>query len=91
MGRKVLDDTDLVAFPTPDHSGEKFDFDIPDQVWSGATGNAVSKLLVCYDLNSAGGIDSEIIPMTAHDFVVTPDGSDITAQVAAAGFFSAGE
>jgi hypothetical protein len=30
---------------------------------------------------------ADIVPMTQHDFAVTPDGSDITAQIA--GFFRA--
>jgi len=30
-----------------------------------------------------------VVPCTLHDFAVTPDGSDITAQIAAAGFYRA--
>jgi hypothetical protein len=33
------------------------------------------------------GADSTFIPLTKHDFVVTPDGSDVTAQIALAGFY----
>ena len=39
--------------------------------------------------NTTGGTDSSIIPLTCHDFAVTPDGSDIIAQINAAGFFRA--
>jgi hypothetical protein len=30
-----------------------------------------------------------VIPITWHDFVVTPSGTDIVAQIAATGFFRA--
>lgn len=85
--RKSLSDSDTAA-ATPDDTNDRFDIDIPDQTWTAvAAGDGWSKLLVCYDPNSSA--DSAIIPLTAHDFVVTPDGSDITAQIAAAGFFRA--
>lgn len=86
--RKHLTDSDI-AFPTPDYANDRFDFDIPDQTWTGvAAGDGWSKLLVCYNPDG-GTTDSSIIPLTAHDFVVTPDGSDITAQINTAGFYRA--
>ena len=39
--------------------------------------------------DTTAGTDANIVPLTMHDFVVTPDGSDITAQIAAAGFYRA--
>jgi len=89
MGRKVLTDADLAAVPSPDDANDRYDFDLPDVTWTGATGNAISKMLVCYDADTTGGTDANIVPCTAHDFVTTPDGSDIMAQIAAAGFFRA--
>ena len=59
---------------------------MPDQVWTAATGNVISKVLICYDGNTGAGTDANILPMTHHDFTITPDGSDVTAQIAAAGF-----
>lgn len=85
MGRKSI----TAATITVDDTNDWVDVDIADQTWTAATGNAVSKLLVCYDGDTAAGTDANIVPLTAHDFVVTPDGSDITAQIAAAGFFRA--
>jgi len=88
--RKVLTDADLAALPAPDDTNDRFDIDLPDQTWSAvAAGDGWSKLLVCYDPDTTGGTDSAIIPLTSHDFAVTPDGSDIVAQIAAAGFFRA--
>lgn len=87
--RKVLSDSDIVAFAA-DHTNDRVDLDIPDQTWTGvAAGTAWTDLLICYDSDSTGGADTAIVPMTLHDFAVTPDGSDITAQIAAAGFFRA--
>ncbi len=87
--RKVLTDVDLVAL-TIDNTNDRVDLDIPDQTWTAvAAGSGWSKILICYDADTAAGTDANIIPLTAHDFVVTPDGSDIVAQIAAAGFFRA--
>jgi hypothetical protein len=79
MGRKNFDDTTLAPF-TNDTTNNRNDLDTPDITWAGATGNAVSALVFAYD--PATSADSAIIPLSHHDFVVTPDGSDITAQVA---------
>lgn len=89
--RKVLTDVELAALPAPDDTNNRYDIDLPDQTWTAVqtTGGAWAKLLVCYDADTAAGTDSNIIPLTAHDFAVTPDGSDIIAQIAAAGFFRA--
>lgn len=82
MGRKTatgvtvtVDDTNNWAF-----------VDMSDITWTAATGNAVGALLVCYDPDTTGGTDADIIVMTKHDFVITPNGGDITGQVAATGF-----
>jgi len=87
--RKVLTDADIVAF-APDDTNDRVDLDIPDQTWTAvAAGDGWNDLLVCYDSDTTGGTDANIVPMTQHDFVVTPDGSDITVQIAAAGFYRA--
>ena len=85
MGRKTVSSATI----TVDDTNERVDIDIADQTWTAATGNAISKLLVCYDPDTTAGTDSSIVPLTAHDFVVTPDGSDIVAVINAAGFFRA--
>ena len=88
--RKVLTDSDLAALPAPDDTNDRYDIDLPDQTWTAvAAGTAWTDILICYDPDTTGGTDSVIIPLTCHDFVVTPDGSDIVAQIAAAGFFRA--
>ena len=40
-----------------------------------------------YDSDSGTGTDANIVPMTQHDFVIQPDGSDVTADVPTTGFY----
>ena len=87
--RKTLTDASSITITTDDNT-DRVDVDFPDQTWTAvAAGDGWSKLVICYDSDTTAGTDANIIPLTAHDFVLTPDGSDITAQLAAAGFFRA--
>jgi hypothetical protein len=87
--RKTLTDADIVAF-APDDTNDRVDLDIPDQTFTGiVAGTAWTMLTIDYDSDSTAGTDANIVPCTKHDFAVTPNGGDITAQIAAAGFFRA--
>jgi hypothetical protein len=88
--RKVLTDADISAL-TPDDTNDRMDLTIANQTWSAVQsgGGAWGALLICYDGDTTSGTDSSILLLTKHDFAVTPDGSDITAQINAAGFFRA--
>lgn len=77
MGRKTLTDAELAAFPGADDANDRMDISLPTVTWSGATGNAISKILVCYDSDTTAGTDSNIIPLTLFDFSQTPSGADI--------------
>lgn len=79
MGRKVLTDADLAALPSPDNTNDRFDLSLPTVIWTAASGNAISKIAVCYDPDTTGGTDANIIPLTLFDFVQAPSGSDIQA------------
>jgi hypothetical protein len=87
--RKTLAAAD-VAF-TVDDDNDRVDLDIADQTWNAvAAGDAWTDLLVCYIPDGVTpGADTTVIPLTCHDFSITPDGSNITAQINAAGFFRA--
>jgi hypothetical protein len=90
--RKTLSDADLAAF-APDDVNDRTDIDIPDLTWtgvaSGGTGSSAwNDIVISFDKLGSGS-DPTIIPISLHDFVVTPDGSDITAQIAATGFYRA--
>lgn len=87
MGRKTLAAADVTI--TLDDSGDKLDVDVTDQTWTAATGNGVGALVFCYDPDYTVGTDADLIPLTKHDFTVTPDGSDITAQINASGLYRA--
>ncbi len=89
--RKVLTDSDLVAF-APDDTNNRVDLDFPDQTWTSVANDgtgAIGDAVVCYDGDTTSGTDANIEPLTMHDFAVTPNGGDITLQVAAVGFFRA--
>ena len=88
--RIVLESAELASLPAPDDTNDRFDVDMPDQTWSAlAGGDSITRLILCYDSDTTGGTDANIIPLCSYDFVLTSDGSDVTAQVNAAGFFRA--
>lgn len=87
MGRKTLTDSDLAALSAPDDTNDRNECDLPTVTWTAASGNAISKLLVCYDSDTTGGADSAIIPLTMFDFAQTPSGADI--QMTGGTFFRA--
>lgn len=77
MSRKTLTDAELAALPAPDDVNDHYDISLPTTLWAAATGNAISKILVCYDSDTTSGTDANIIPLTMFDFAQTPSGSDI--------------
>lgn len=62
-------------------SGTTGTLDLPDQTWTSLAGAATGKLLICYDNDTTSGTDSNIVPLSAHDFAVTPDGTNVTATI----------
>jgi hypothetical protein len=81
--------TALTGTVTVDQTNDRVDVSIPNQTWTaagGALNNTLAKLIVYYEDSAA---DSGRLPLTAHDFVTTTDGTDLTVQFAAAGFFRA--
>lgn len=87
MGRKTLTDADLAALSAPDDTNDRNECDLPTVTWTAAAGNAISKLLVCYDSDTTGGTDASIVPLTMFDFAQTPSGADI--QMTGGTFFRA--
>ncbi|GAA3455881.1 hypothetical protein GCM10018962_77150 [Dactylosporangium matsuzakiense] len=78
MGRKTLTGVSV----TVDNANDRVAVDSADLVWAGATGNPISDILICYDPDTTGGTDADLVPISWHDFAATPDGTDITATVA---------
>lgn len=87
--RKVMTDAEIAALPSPDDTNNRYDIDLPDQTWTAlGAGSATTKAIICYAPDT-GGADSTLIPCCHYDFAVTPDGSDVTLQFNASGFFRA--
>ena len=88
MGRKDVVGAGLTL--TVDDTGDLLKVEMSDQTWTAATGNPVSDLLLAFDPTGASA-DSALIPLTLHDFSVTPDGSDVVADVGTNGVYQATE
>lgn len=71
---------------TVDDTNDRTDIDVADQTYVALAGNAISALLICWDGDTTVGTDANIQPISKHDWAITPDGSDVTAQIATAGF-----
>jgi len=85
--RKTLTDADI-TMPAPNDAGDSYDIDIADLFWAAVTAGAVTDIIICY--SSVGSPpNAQLLPLTQHDFAITPDGSDVTGVVNAAGFFRA--
>lgn len=81
MGRKTLANVTV----TVDDTNDRTDIDFDDPVWAAATGNAIAALVICYDPDTTAGTDADLVPISKHDFAVTPNGTDITGTVAIGG------
>ncbi len=81
--RIELDSTALASVPAPDDTNNWYQVDLPDQVISsagGASNNTLAKAIICYDSDSTGGTDANIIPCLALDCVVTTNGEDLNLR-----------
>lgn len=91
MTRKTL----AGVTPTVDNATNESRLTATNPTWTAAQmaagGGAVSKLVICYDPDTTGGTDADLIPLVALDMVVTPDGNAFEYQFAANGFYAATE
>lgn len=72
-----------------DDASDETTIDAPDQTWASAgngTNNTLTKAVVCVQ---TGADDTTLIPLTHHDFSVTTDGTDLTLEFHADGFYRA--
>jgi hypothetical protein len=75
--RKTLTDSDLSAIAVDD-TNNRFPASLPQVTWTApSAGNDTTGLLVCYDSDTTGGTDANIVPISHHDFVVTADGNNV--------------
>ena len=75
--------TGLTGTIAVDDTNNRVDVDLPDQTWTALAGAAITDAVVFYQEAAA---DASRIPLTLHDFVITPDGSDVTIVFNASGF-----
>ncbi|MFM9602683.1 hypothetical protein [Streptomyces turgidiscabies] len=78
MGRKTL----ASVTATVDDTNDRVNIDCADVTWAATAGNAISAVVICYDPDTTGGTDADLIPLTKHDVTMTPDGSDFTLTIA---------
>jgi hypothetical protein len=75
---------------TVDDTGNTVSVDCNDPQWSPTSAQSLTKILICYDPDTTGGTDTDIIPLFADDFVVTtPTSGTVTYNVASGGFYTA--
>jgi hypothetical protein len=85
VGRKTLTGVTV----TVDNVGSKVVVDADDLSLVGPTGNAISQVLLCYDGDTTGGTDADIVPIGAYDCSFTPDGNDRLIRINSLGLFDA--
>lgn len=87
--RKVLTDAELPA-QSPDDVNDRYDAGAPASVtWTaagGASNNTLVKAIVCYDADTTGGTDANLVPVYCYDYAPTTNGNDLILNFNAAGF-----
>lgn len=78
VGRKTLSGVTV----TVDDTNDRVAIDAADVTWSSPTGNAIGAVVICYDPDTTGGTDADLIPLTKHDLAWTPDGNSFTLSIA---------
>lgn len=85
--RKVLSDSGGIT-RTVDDTNDWVDITCPAQTWTAlGAGTAVNHAVSGYDSDSTVGADSAIVLISQHAFAITPDGSDVTMNITAPGFY----
>lgn len=85
--RLTITDSGLSAY-TPDTTNHRLRLDTADFSFGAITaGDGWSKIVMGYDPDTTAGTDTTVVPMLAWDFVVTPDGTSITAILNTNGFY----
>lgn len=77
VGRKTLGSVTVTVSDTND----RVDIDCANVTWTAPTGNAIGAVVICYDPDTTGGTDADLIPLTKHDVTWSPDGNDFTLTI----------
>lgn len=82
-----MDEVDITI--TVDNTANDVDLDLTDQVFTSVdAGDDWTDITISYDADGSD-TDANTVLLTWHDFIVSPNGGNITAQFAAAGFYKA--
>lgn len=85
--RKTLNDASGVT-RTVDDANDWVDISCAAQTWTAlGAGTAINHAIFSYDPDSTAGTDSTNVPLSQHAFAITPDGSDVTLNITAPGFY----
>ncbi len=77
--RITLTDVEIAALPAPDDANDRRALTLPNQTYTaagGAANNSLVAALICYDPDTTGGTDANIVPLFHSDYVVTTQGID---------------
>ena len=76
----------------PDNTLDVFNVDMADVAFGTVNaGDTWAKILICWSPDGTMALLGGIVPMTMHDVNIVPDGSTITIQIPAAGYYQAGQ
>lgn len=78
VGRKTLASVTV----TVDDTNDRVAIDAADVTWTSPTGNAVGAVVICYDPDTTGGTDADLVPLTKHDVTWSPDGNTFSLTIA---------
>lgn len=67
---------------TTDDTNDRVAVDAADVSYTTPTGNPISAVVVCYDPDVTTGTDADLIPLTKHDLVWSPDGNAFVLSIA---------
>lgn len=73
---------------TVDDTNNRVDVDAADPAWSPTTAEALTRIVVCYDPDTTGGTDADLIPLFVDDFALTTATSGTLTYLVASGGFA---
>lgn len=83
--RVVLTDSDLDPL-SPDDSGDVMTITVPTLNFGEVeAGMDATNIIIGYDANTGSGTDADIIPVSCHEYAVSPNGTEMTATVGPSG------
>lgn len=72
---------------TVDNTNDRTDVDAADPSWSPTSAQAITRIALCWDQDTTGGTDANIVPLFVDDFALTtPTSGTVGYTVAASGF-----